>query len=62
MVPARGPISWSEMAHNQFVGVPVRMRHSLDTYLLHRKDMMKQIEQEDIEQQKARQMKEDRVD
>lgn len=54
MVPARGGISWRGMAHNQFVAVPLRMSHSLQTYFLHRKDMMEHIEQEDIEQQKAR--------
>jgi hypothetical protein len=56
LVPARGEISWSEMAHNQAVVVPVRMTHSLKTYFLHRKDMMQHIEQEDIEQQKNQRM------
>jgi hypothetical protein len=54
LVPARGQISWSEMVHNQLVVVPLRMTHSLQTYFLHRTDMMQHIEQEDIEQQKAR--------
>lgn len=52
MVPARGEISWPEMVHNQFAVVPVRIEHSLETYFLHRRDMMQHIEQEDIEQQK----------
>jgi hypothetical protein len=52
MVPARGKISWGDMAHNQFSIVPLRFIHSLETYFLHRKAMMQQIEQEDIEQQK----------
>lgn len=51
MVPARGNISWSEMVHNQFSNVPLQLTHSLETYFLHRKDMMQQIEQKDIEQQ-----------
>ncbi len=55
MVPARGDISWPEMVHNQFAVVPVRMEHSLETYFLHRRDMMQHIEQEDIEQQKKNQ-------
>ncbi len=59
LVPARGKISWPEMVHNQFVVVPVRMEHSLETYFLHRNDMMQQIEQEDIEQQKAQRSAED---
>jgi hypothetical protein len=52
MVPARGEISWSTMVHNQFVEVPLRMTHSLETYFMHRGEMMQHIEQEDIEQQK----------
>ncbi len=52
MVPARGGISWSTMVHNQLVEVPRRMTRSLETYFLHRGEMMQHIEQEDIEQQK----------
>jgi hypothetical protein len=52
MVPARGEISWSSMVHNQVVDVPLRMEHSLETYFMHRGEMMQHIEQEDIEQQK----------
>ncbi len=51
MVPARGEISWSAMVHNQFVEVPRRLTHALQTYFLDRGGMMKHIEQEDIEQQ-----------
>jgi hypothetical protein len=51
LVPARGKISWPQMVHNQFTEVPDRMTHALQTYFLHRKDMMRHIEQEDIEQQ-----------
>ncbi len=40
------------MVHNQFVEVPQRMTHSLETYFTHRGEMMQHIEQEDIEQQK----------
>jgi hypothetical protein len=52
MVPARGEISWSTMVHNQFVEVPQRMTNSLETYFTRRSEMMRHIEQEDIEQQK----------
>jgi hypothetical protein len=52
MVPARGEISWSTMVHNQFVEVPRQMTHSLESYFLHRGEMMRHLEQEDIEQQK----------
>jgi hypothetical protein len=53
MVPARGEISWSMMVHNQ-VDVPLRMTQSLETYFIHRGEMMQHIEQEDIEQQKLK--------
>ena len=53
MVPARGGISWRVMAHNQFVGVPLRLGRSLETYFLHRQDMMRNIEREDMDEQKA---------
>ena len=52
MVPARGGFSWSKMAHNQFVLVPSELTHFAGAYFLHRKEMMWQIEQEDIEEQK----------
>lgn len=52
MVPARGEISWKTMVHNQFVEVPLRMEHTLETYFTHRGEMMQHIEQQDIEQQK----------
>jgi hypothetical protein len=58
LVPARGEISWREMIHNQFVVVPDRFTHSMEIYFLHRRDMMHQIEREDIEQQKTRQIQE----
>ncbi len=51
MVPARGEISWSAMVHNQFVEVPTRLTRSLQVYFMDRGEMMKRIEQEDIEQQ-----------
>ena len=54
MVPARGEVSWREMAHNQFVAVPLRVTHSMETYFLHRQVMMDHIEEEDIEQQRTR--------
>ena len=51
MVLARGRFP-EHMVHNQFVEVPLRITHSLETYFLHRGEMMQHIEQEDIEQQK----------
>jgi hypothetical protein len=52
LVPARGPISWSEMVHNQFFVVPGRLSHSLEAYFLGRKDLMQHIEEGDIDQQR----------
>jgi hypothetical protein len=52
MVPARGEISWSAMVRNQFIDVPLRISNSLETYFLHRDEMMQHIEQDDINQQK----------
>jgi hypothetical protein len=50
LVPARGPISFREAAHNQFFVVPAQIRSQLRSYLFHRSDMMRQIEQRDLEQ------------
>jgi hypothetical protein len=52
LVPARGSISWSEMIHNQFFVVPRQISADLKVYLFRRKDLMRQIEQRDIEQEK----------
>jgi hypothetical protein len=50
LVPARGPIVWSEMTHNQFFVVPREICSKLQTYLFHRASLMRQIEDRDIEQ------------
>jgi hypothetical protein len=52
LIPARGPISWSQMIHNQFFVVPRQLSAHLQNYLFHRHDLMRQIEQRDIEQMK----------
>src|SRR4029077_5069138 len=49
LVPARGPISWRQMIHNQFFIVPRQISADLKLYLLRREDLMRQIEQRDIE-------------
>ncbi|HET6145799.1 MAG TPA: glycosyltransferase family 39 protein [Candidatus Acidoferrales bacterium] len=51
LVPARGEISWSTMVHNQFEIVPQQLTQSMKAYFSNRGEMMKHIEQEDIEQQ-----------
>jgi len=55
MVPARGPISWKQMAHNQFVAVPQRAAAEFGAYFENRKDLMRQIERDDIRQLKLQQ-------
>jgi hypothetical protein len=54
LIPARGPISWSEMIHNQFFVVPRRISADFQHYLFRRGDMMQQIEQRDVQQLKQR--------
>ena len=52
LIPARGPISFSEMAYNQFFVVPRQLTADLHRYLFKRKALMQQIEDRDIEQLK----------
>jgi hypothetical protein len=52
LVPARGPISFSEMVHNQFFVVPRQLTSRLQAYLFKRKALMQQIEDRDIQQQR----------
>ncbi len=50
LIPARGPISFSEMAHNQFFVVPHQLSADLQRYFFKRKALMRQIEDRDIQQ------------
>jgi hypothetical protein len=52
LIPARGPISFSQAAYNQVHVVPRQMTSQLRSYLFHRSDLMHQIEQKDVEQMK----------
>jgi hypothetical protein len=52
LIPPRGPISWSEMVHNQFSVVPRQITAHLENYLFHRHDLMRQIEDRDIDEMK----------
>jgi hypothetical protein len=52
LIPARGPISFSEMIQNQFTVVPRQIATQFEKYLFGRKAMMQQIEQRDLEQMK----------
>jgi hypothetical protein len=50
LVPARGPVSFSEIVHNQFFVVPRQLSADLQRYLFKRKALMKQIEDRDLQQ------------
>lgn len=52
LVPARGAVSWSEVAHNQVAVVPRRVAGVFQQYLFRRKDLMRNIEQQDVKQLK----------
>ena len=52
LIPARGPISFREMARNQFLVVPRQLTAQLQTYLFRRRALMEQIEDRDLEQLK----------
>ena len=50
LIPVRGPVGFSEMIHNQIFVVPRQLTADLNTYLFHRKKLMKQIENRDLQQ------------
>jgi len=50
LIPARGPISFSEMIHNQFFAVPRLLTADLERYFFKRKALMQQIEEKDMQQ------------
>ena len=52
LIPARGPVSFAEVLHNQFFVVPRQLSSDLQHYLFRRKSMMQQIEQRDLQQLK----------
>jgi len=52
LIPARGPISFSEMTRNQFFVVPRQLTADLQRYFFKRKALMQQIEDRDLQQLK----------
>ena len=50
LIPARGPVSWHEVAYNQVEVVPVEAMRTLRRYMVGRKDLMNRIEQQDMKQ------------
>jgi hypothetical protein len=55
LIPARGPISWKQMAYNQVTVVPQRAMNDIRAYVGNRRAMMQRIEREDIGEQKKQQ-------
>ena len=52
LIPVRGPISWSEMVRNQFEVVPHEITGHVKKFIFRRSDLMRQIEERDVEQLK----------
>lgn len=50
LVPERGPVSWSELASNQFRVVPTDMSASVVRYFTSRHSLMQDIEEKDLRQ------------
>jgi hypothetical protein len=50
LISPRGPVSFSQVAYNQFFVVPRQISEDLQRYLFKRKALMQQIEQKDVEQ------------
>jgi hypothetical protein len=53
LIPPRGPISWRDAAYNQFAVVPFQATRAIKGYLMRRKQLMGQIEGEDVKQLKS---------
>jgi hypothetical protein len=49
LIPARGPVSFSEIVHNQFFVVPRRLSADLQSYVFRRKALMQRIEDRDLQ-------------
>jgi hypothetical protein len=50
LIPARGPVSFSQIVHNQFFVVPRQLSADLQRYIFKRKALMQQIEDRDLQQ------------
>jgi hypothetical protein len=50
LIPVRGPVSFAEVTHNQFHAVPQQAAVKVRAYLFRRNELMKQIEEKDVEQ------------
>ena len=53
LIPARGAISWRNAAYNQVAVVPVQVAGTMVRYVTGRKQLMKKIEEEDVDRLKS---------
>jgi Dolichyl-phosphate-mannose-protein mannosyltransferase len=53
LIPSRGPISWRDAAYNQVAVVPLEATHTLESYLIRRKQLMRHIEEQDVDHLKS---------
>jgi hypothetical protein len=52
LIPVRGPVSWKTVSYNQFVVVPAQIARFGERYLFRRRELMEQIEKQDVEKLK----------
>ncbi|MGB8522240.1 MAG: glycosyltransferase family 39 protein [Candidatus Acidiferrales bacterium] len=57
LIPARGPVSWHEVAYNQVAVVPEQSMRTVKAYLTRRGRLMEHLEQQDMQQLKEQNKK-----
>jgi hypothetical protein len=57
LMPARGPVSWREVAYNQVAVVPAQSLRTVKAYLTRRGRLMEHLEQQDMQQLKEQNKK-----
>jgi len=57
LIPARGPVSWREVAYNQVAVVPGQSMRTFKAYLTRRGRLMEHLEQQDMQQLKGQNKK-----
>jgi hypothetical protein len=57
LIPARGPVSWRQVAYNQVAVVPEQSMRTVKAYLTRRGRLMEHLEQQDLQQLKEQNTK-----
>jgi hypothetical protein len=57
LIPARGPVSWRQVAYNQVTVVPEQSMRTIKSYLTRRGRLMEHLEQQDLQQLKEQNKK-----